>query len=197
MPRLTHAYAGTVYAAQGRTVAEAVFYVGNATDAREVYVGLTRHRMDATVVVERDRLEAAARVSQADPRLCPSDAELQERLYVESRRYSEKRNVVDHVEDRTAFVRTGTLPPPRPGQPLDVRRGFAAGRRLGALMRELADGPGLMLSQLARLVQGVERTLATGAQGIAARLRAPTLPAAADPPQLKVERDRSGPDLSW
>ena len=196
LPRLTHAYAGTVYAAQGRTVAEAVLYVGNATDAREVYVGLTRHRMDATVVAERDRLEAAARVSQADPRLRPSDAELHERLYVESRRYSEKRNVVDHVEDRAAFVRTGTLPPPRPEPPLDVRRGFAAGRRLGALMREVADGPGLMLLQLARLVQDVERTLAARAQDIAARLRAPTLPAAVDPPQPKVERDRSGPDLS-
>lgn len=56
LPRITHAYAGTVYAAQGRTVAEAVLYVGSASDAREVYVGLTRHRMDATVAVERDRL---------------------------------------------------------------------------------------------------------------------------------------------
>ena len=44
---------------KGARSPEAVLYVGSATDAREVYVGLTRHRADATVVVERDRLEAA------------------------------------------------------------------------------------------------------------------------------------------
>ncbi|RYB01652.1 MobF family relaxase [Lichenibacterium ramalinae] len=196
LPRITHAYAGTVYAAQGRTVAEAVLYVGSATDARDVYVGLTHHRRDATVIVERDRLEAAVRVSQSDPRLHPSDAELQERLYVESRRYGEKRNVVDHVEDRAAFVRTGTLPSPCPEQRLDVRRGFEAGRRLGAVLRELAAAPSLMLVQVVRLAQGVERGLASRAQDIAAYLRAPTLPAAVDRPQPRMERDRSGPDLS-
>ena len=196
LPRITHAYAGTVYAAQGRTVAEAVLYIGSATDAREVYVGLTRHRVDATVVVERDRLEAAARVSQADPRLHSSEAELHERLYVESRRYSEKRNVVDHVEDRVAFIRTGVLTLPRAERTLDVRRGFEAGRRLRAVLRELAAVPGLMLSQVAQLAQSVERSLADRAQDIAARLRAPTLPAAVDPPRARMERERSGPDLS-
>ena len=196
LPRIAHAYAGTVYAAQGRTVAETVLYVGSATDAREVYVGLTRHRQDATMVVERERLEAAVRGRQADPRLIPSEAELQERLYVESRRYADKRNVVDHVEDRAAFIRTGTLSPPEPEPRLDLRRGFEAGRRLRAALRELAAVPGLMLSQVAQLAQGVERRLADRAQDIAARLRAPTLPAAVDPPRPKIERDRSGPDLS-
>ena len=196
LPRLTHAYAGTVYAAQGRTVAEAVLYVGSATDAREVYVGMTRHRHDATVVVERDRLEAAVRVSQADPRLRPSDAELHERLYVESRRYSEKRNVVDHVEDRAAFIRTGDVPPPYPEPTLDIRRSFEAGRSLRAAMRELAAAPGLVLSQLVRLAQSAERGLAIRMQDIAARLRGLTLAVAVDPPRPKIEQDRSGPDLS-
>nr|NKR04291.1 AAA family ATPase [Escherichia coli] len=53
-PRIVHAYAGTAYAAQGRTSSAAVMYVGAATDAREIYVGLTRHRHEARVVVERD-----------------------------------------------------------------------------------------------------------------------------------------------
>ena len=196
LPRITHAYAGTVYAAQGRTVAEAVLYVGSATDAREVYVGLTRHRGDATVVVERDRLEAAVRVSQADPRLHPSDAELHERLYAESRRYGEKRNVVDHVEDRIAFIRTGIPSPPRPDHPLDVRRGFEAGRRLGAVIREIAAAPGRLLSHLARLAHVVERGLSDRVQDIAVRLRAPTRPEAVDPPRAEVKRERPGPDLS-
>ncbi len=196
LPRIAHAYAGTVYAGQGRTVAEAVLYVGAATDAREIYVGLTRHRHDATVVVERDRLDAAVRVRQADPRLAPSDAELHERLYVESRRYADKRNVIDHVEDRAAFISTGELPPPAPEPRLDTRRGFEAGRRLGTVMREIAAAPALALSQLARRVQDVERGLADRVRGIAARLQAPAMPRAAEPQRPKVEREQSGPDYS-
>jgi conjugative relaxase-like TrwC/TraI family protein len=196
LPRITHAYAGTVYAAQGRTVAEAVLYVGGATDAREVYVGLTRHRADATVVVERDRLEAAMRVSQADPRLRPSDAELQERLYVESRRYGEKRNVVDHVEDRAAFIRTGTISPPRPELGFDVRRSFEAGRRLGAVMREVATAPRLALGRLALLAQGVDRRLASGMQVLADRLRGHVPLPVQEPQRPRVERRRDGPDYS-
>ena len=103
---------------------------------------------------------------------------------------------MDHVEDRATFVRTGVLPPSRPERVFDVRRGFEAGRRLRAVLRELAAVPGLMLSHVAQLAQGVERRLADRAQDIAARLRAPTLPAAVDLPRPKVERDRSGPDLS-
>ena len=194
LPRITHAYAGTVYAAQGRTVAEAVLYVSSATDAREVYVGLTRHRMDANVVVERDRLEAAARVSQADPRLRSSDAELHERLFVESRRYSEKRNVVDHVEDRAAFVRTGTLPPPRPERALDVRRSFEAGRRLGTVMREVAVA--LALSQLARLAQGVDHRLTSRMLALADRLQGRASTPVPRRQQPRVEQDRAGPDYS-
>ena len=196
LPRVTHAYAGTVYAAQGRTVAEAVLYVGSATDAREIYVGLTRHRHDAMVVVERERLEAAVRVRQADLRLRPSDAELHERLYVESCRYNEKRNVVDYVEDRATFIRTGVLPPPRAELVLDIRRGFEAGRKLRAVMREVAATSGLMLSQVVRLAQSAERGLASRVQGIAARLRTSVPGRTEEPQRPKIERERSGPDYS-
>jgi len=57
-PRISSAYAGTAYSVQARTSAAAVLYIAKPTDAREVYVGLTRHKNDAYVVVERDRLEA-------------------------------------------------------------------------------------------------------------------------------------------
>ena len=196
LPRLNHAYAGTVYAAQGRTVAETIVYVGGATDAREVYVGMTRHRHDARIVVERERLEAAVRVRHADPRLRPSDAELYERLYVESRRYSEKRNIVDHVEDRAAFVRTGILPPPHPEPLLDMRRGFEAGRKLRAAMREIAVVPALVLSQLTRFTKSIEGRLARRVLDIAARLSAPYQSRAVQTKRPTLERERSGPDIS-
>ena len=196
LPQLSHAYAGTVYSVQGRTVAETVLYVGSATDAREVYVGMTRHRQDATVVVERERLEAAVRVRQADPRLHPSDTELHERLYVESRRYSEKRNIVDHVEDRAAFIRTGVLPPSLPEPALDIRRSFEAGRKLRAAMREVAAAPGLMLVQVVRLAQSVERGLASRVHDIAARLRTSVPARTEESRRPKIEHERSGQDYS-
>jgi ATP-dependent exoDNAse (exonuclease V) alpha subunit len=71
-----HAYAGTVYAAQGRTVAASVLHIASATDAREVYVGLTRHTDDAWIVVESERLDALCRRRQADPRVKPTSNDL-------------------------------------------------------------------------------------------------------------------------
>ena len=196
LPRIAHAYAGTVYAAQGRTVAETVLYVGSATDAREVYVGMTRHRHDATVVVERERLEAAVRVRQADQRLAPSEAELHERLYVESRRYAEKRNIVDHVEDRGAFVRTGELPSPLPEPVLDIRRSFEAGRKLRVAMREMAAAPQLLFSRLAHAAQEVDRRLGSRMQSLADRLRGSDPRSLAERRLSRAEQERPGPDLS-
>ena len=108
-PRLVHAYAGTVYAAQGRTVAASVLHVASATDAREVYVGLTRHTKDAWIVVESARLDALCRRRQADPRMKPTSNDVRERLFQEARQYGEKRNVVDYVVDRLEFARTGQI----------------------------------------------------------------------------------------
>lgn len=130
-PRIVHAYAGTAYAAQGRTSSAAVMYVGAATDAREVYVGLTRHRHEARVVVERDRLDALCRQRQADARMPATDAMVLERLFREARTYSEKINVVDYAADRVAFVREGSLGTREPiGRGLDVPRVIRAARLL-------------------------------------------------------------------
>lgn len=59
IPRVVHAYAGTTYAVQGRTVDAAVFHIGSRTDAREAYVAMTRHRHDAAVIVDGSRLVKA------------------------------------------------------------------------------------------------------------------------------------------
>jgi ATP-dependent exoDNAse (exonuclease V) alpha subunit len=108
-PRIVHGYAGTVYAAQGRTVAASVLHIASATDAREVYVGLTRHTDEAWIVVESERLEALCRRRQADPRMRPTSTDVCERLFQEARQYDEKRNVVDYVADRPGFTRTGQI----------------------------------------------------------------------------------------
>jgi conjugative relaxase-like TrwC/TraI family protein len=141
-PKIVHAYAGTVHAAQGRTSAAAILYVGAALDAREVYVGLTRHRFDARVVVERERLDAQCRQRQADPRLPPSDTAILERLFAEAQTYREKANVADYAADRVAFVRDGSLnldAPPPPG--LDVSRAIRAARTLRKALEHFAAKP--------------------------------------------------------
>lgn len=130
-PKIVHAYAGTVHAAQGRTSAAAILYVAAPLDAREVYVGLTRHRFDARVVVERDRLDAQCRQRQADPRLAATDTAVLERLFGEARTYREKANVADYATDRLTFVRDGSLnldAPPAHG--LDVSHAVRAARAL-------------------------------------------------------------------
>jgi conjugative relaxase-like TrwC/TraI family protein len=136
-PRIVHAYAGTAYAAQGRTSAAAVVYIGAGTDAREVYVGLTRHRHDARVVVERDRLDALSRQLQADPRLPASDTMVLERLFKEARGYREKANVVDYAADPVAFVRGGRLVLRERLAGLDVTRAVRAAQALRAALSRL------------------------------------------------------------
>jgi len=108
-PRIVHAYAGTAHSVQGRSAAASVVHIARATDAREVYVSLSRHRHDTRIIVERDRLDALCRQRQADQRLPASDAAVQERLFGEAARYHDKRNVVDHVGDREAFLGRGDV----------------------------------------------------------------------------------------
>ncbi|WP_342111681.1 MobF family relaxase [Methylobacterium sp. SI9] len=190
-PRISLGYAGTAYAVQGRTC-EATIYCGvTAGDARELYVGLTRHRQEAHLVVERERLEAAVRVRQTDPRLTPSTAELHERLFVEARRYTEKVNVADHVEDRAAFVRSGAIPPPRAEMSLDLQSGFAAARALRRVLQEMGAAPRHALRHLAQSVRHVERQVASRVLRLVEDIRGP-LPNAAM--RERPGRSRSGPD---
>ena len=130
-PKIVHAWAGTAYAAQGRTSSAAVMYLGAGTDAREMYVGLTRHRHEARVVVERDRLDALCRRRQADSRIPATDTMVLERLFREARTYHEKANVVDYAADRVTFMRDGELGLREPtASGIDVGRAVRAARAL-------------------------------------------------------------------
>lgn len=109
LPRVVHAICGTAYAAQGRTCSASVLYIAKSTDAREIYVGMSRHRHDARVVIERDRLDALCRQRQADPRMPASVDAIREKLFDESARYREKANVIYYVDDALEFVRIGQI----------------------------------------------------------------------------------------
>jgi conjugative relaxase-like TrwC/TraI family protein len=159
-PRIVPALAGTAHAAQGRTSAAAVLYVGSAPDAREVYVGLTRHRREARVVVERERLDALCRQRQADARLVPTGLMLLERLFAEAGRYREKANVADFVTDRLGFVRTGVVDVSEPEAGLGIGRAVAAARSLARALRQLdlAQPRWRLLSLLLTWRHGLERS---------------------------------------
>ncbi len=62
LPVLQHAYAVTVHASQGTTVNRAIVANINGIDYRLAYVGLTRHRHDAEMVVNIGRMEINALV---------------------------------------------------------------------------------------------------------------------------------------
>lgn len=187
-PRIVHAYAGTAYAAQGRTSSAAVMYVGAATDAREIYVGLTRHRHEARVVVERDRLDALCRQRQADARMPATDAMVLERLFREARTYSEKANVIDYAADRGAFVRDGSLETREPiGQGVDVWRVMRATRLLRETMAWL--GVEQLIVPAWRLVDAYGRRL-TQAPARATRALVGELASRLGRPDPLLERER-------
>lgn len=192
LPRISLAYAGTAYSVQGRTASACVYFGATASDARELYVGLTRHRKEAWLVVERDRLEAAVRNRSSDTRLVPSRAELFERLFVEARRYAEKANVVDHVEDRGAFVRTGRIPPARAEVRLDLERGFQAGRLLRFVLQEIATMPRMTTRTIALLVRKTERSMSRRIRDLAASTHQIVLKSTAD---RRLPFPSSGPDI--
>ena len=150
-PRIVHAYAGTAYAAQGRTAAASVVYVAKQTDARELYVALTRHSEDAHVVVESERLDAQCRQRQADHRIKPTLIAMRERLFREARQYREKANVVNSCADRAEFVRTGRVTLPDPERVTDpTTHAVSAARRLREAMAWL--DPSRVVAPIWRLV---------------------------------------------
>jgi hypothetical protein len=145
VPKIVHAVAGSAYSVQGRTASATVHHIAGATDARETYVALTRHRHDVRIVVESERLDAACRARQEDPRMPPTKSVLHERLFGEARRYNEKANVVDHVEDRMRFIATGIIELAKPRGNLDIGivakaagRIQAAAQQIGAVGRDFA-----------------------------------------------------------
>lgn len=145
-PRISLAYAGTAYSVQGRTSAAAVLYVAKPTDAREVYVGLTRHKIDAYVVAERNRLEATVAKHQLDPRMVPGEAAIRERLFNEATSYAKKVNVVDFADDRIEFARNGQLQMRCEAGSLNVGRVARAARRMLEASREMSADTSLTIA---------------------------------------------------
>ena len=150
-PRVVHAYAVTAYSTQGRTTPASVLYLARQTEAREIYVGLTRHTHDARIIVESDRLDALCRQRQTDHRLKPTTTAMKERLFTEARKYRDKANVVDFCDDREEFMRTGLVAAPAPDTPARIAARYVlAARALCDAMLRLA--PGQMLIPIWRLV---------------------------------------------
>jgi len=172
-PRIVHAYAGTVYSAQGRTATASVLYVARATDAREVYVGLTRHTHDAHIVVERERVEASCRQRQADHRIAPTTTALRERLFTEGRRYREKANVVDYCADPVLFTRSGRVElPESESVKSTVERAVLAARGLREAVAWL--DPSKLIAPLWRLIErgrGLARELPSELNAIVNKVR--------------------------
>lgn len=140
LPRISHGYAGTAYAVQGRTAAATILHVARKTDAREIYVALTRHQHEARIVVDAGRLDAACRQRQADPRVAPTSTAMLERLFAEAAQYREKANVIDFVIDRSEFVATGLVELPQPAARWDILKTLHAARQLhslGQLVRQV------------------------------------------------------------
>jgi conjugative relaxase-like TrwC/TraI family protein len=156
IPKVVHAVAGSAYSVQGRTALAAVHHIVGATDARETYVALTRHRHDVRIVVESERLDAACRARQEDPRMPPTRSALQERLFIEARRYNEKANVVDHVGDRLKFIESGIVELPRAQGKLGMSFVAEAARRVELAARSInLDGDRLIVELRRRAVRAL------------------------------------------
>jgi hypothetical protein len=150
IPKIVHAIAGSAYSVQGRTSLAAVYHIASATDSRETYLALTRHRHDVRIVVESERLEADCRARQEDPRMLSTRFALQERLFTEARRYNEKANVVDYVGDRTKFIETGNVELPRPQTGSGIVLVVEAARRLELATRSVKLNGGRLVDELLR-----------------------------------------------
>src|SRR5260370_14205582 len=116
------------FVADGFVRIERAFSKETAADARAIlwhdtgYVGLTRHKIDACVVAERDRLAAAVQQRQLDVGATPSELVIPDRLFTEARSYAEKVNVADRID----FMRTGQVELARDARSLSLSRGARA-----------------------------------------------------------------------
>jgi hypothetical protein len=173
IPKVVHAVAGSVYSVQGRTSLATVHHIASASDARETYVSLTRHRHDVRIVVERERLESASRARQEDPRMAPTRSLLLGRLFEEARRYHEKPNVIDHVEDRMRFIASGQVELPQPQGRLNIGVAAEAARRVELAAQYLGTrnrGVTALLRLLAMSVLS-DRRMPEGVKTIIGRMR--------------------------
>ncbi|MEH2565204.1 hypothetical protein [Bradyrhizobium sp. AZCC 2289] len=174
IPKIVHAVAGSAYSVQGRTSSATVHYIASAADARETYVALTRHRHDVRIVVESDRLDAACRARQEDPRMAPTRSAVLESLFNEARRYHEKANVVDHVRDRTEFIDSGSVDLPQSQGRPTIGAAVEAARRVEIASQYLGERGGGITAQFRHLAAKflAHRKMSPDAKKIIDRVRA-------------------------
>jgi ATP-dependent exoDNAse (exonuclease V) alpha subunit len=173
IPKVVHAVAGSVYSVQGRTSLATVHYIGSATDAREIYVANTRHRQDLRIVAEVDRLESACRVRQEDPRMAPNKSVLLEQIFAEARRYHEKANVIDHIEDRMRFIASGQVELPRLQGRLNIGVAVEAARRAELAAQFIGEQGRGFIDRLRLLATKVisDRRMPEGVKNIIVKVR--------------------------
>ena len=173
VPKIVHAVAGSVYSVQGRTSLATVHHIAGATDARETYVSLTRHRHDVRIVVESERLDSTCRSRQEDPRMAPTRSLLLERMFQEARRYHEKANVADHVEDRARFITTGQVELPRPQGRLSIGVAAEAARRVELAAQYIGAQGKVVTARMRQLAMKVisDRRMPDGVKNIIEKVR--------------------------
>jgi len=93
---------------------------------------------------------AGCRSRQEDPRIAPTRSALLECLFNEARRYREKANVVDHVEDRIKFIESGSVELPRPRERLGIAFVAETARRFQLIVRSINLEQGHSIAQLSR-----------------------------------------------
>jgi hypothetical protein len=147
-----------------------VLYIAKPTDAREVYVGLTRHKIDAYVVAERDRLAAAVQRRRIDVRAAASNIAIYEQLFSEARSYAEKANAADYVEDRIDFMSTRTIKLRRDARSLNLGIVARAAQRIFEAARDISSHRSLILPNW-RLIESMRHVQREASQRLAEVVR--------------------------
>ena len=105
--------------------------------------------------------------------MAPTRALLLERLFHEARRYHEKANVIDHVEDRIRFIASGQVELPRRQGRLNIGVAAEAARRV-ELAAQYIGGQGRgVTAHLRQLAMSVlsDRRMPEGMKTIIGKVR--------------------------
>lgn len=168
LPHLQHAYAVTMYAAQGKTVDRGFIYGGTGLDARGTYVALTRQRDDAHMYWDRGGI--AQELAERGER--PTHAAVIGHIRQEARRVTEARSVLDFVPDADAWLATGN-PGATRERPSAVAAQAEAGRRTAeATVRAAAAQQPARVAQIAHTAAVQAPNAGTAAPRVEPEVRA-------------------------
>ena len=87
--------------------------------------------------------------------MAPPRSAMLELLFNESRRYTEKANVADHVGDRMKFIETGSIDLPRSGGKLNIGAVVEATRRVELAAQRFGSRSRAFTVQLRQLAKSV------------------------------------------